>query len=259
MTSPTKAASAPLAPGSAAPAVPAAPAETGKITRFNGLQRAQHLSALLLFTILVVTGMPQKYPNAFSISTVHILGGITLTRLIHRVAGFLFGAIVAFHVGQLIYQLMERKLKRLAMVPARKDFTDAISTLSFFLGLTKQHPKYDRYDYRQRFEYWGMVAGSLIMVVTGLVLFFPTFVARDLPGQIIPAAKMLHSNEGQLALLVVIVWHIYNVTLSPDVFPFDNSIFTGKISRERMKHEHSIELERLDAEQKASDSKGSTR
>ena len=112
--------------------------------------------------------------------------------------------------------------------------------------MTRKHPRYDRFDYRQKFEYWGMVAGGLIMVITGFVLFFPVQVSQLLPGQLIPAAKVAHSYEGLMALLVVIVWHIYNAHLNPDVFPFDFSIFSGKISRERMEKEHPLELERLE-------------
>jgi cytochrome b subunit of formate dehydrogenase len=105
--------------------------------------------------------------------------------------------------------------------------------------------RFDRFDYRQKFEYWGLLLGSGIVVGTGLALLFPIQTAIWLPGQIIPAAYLAHSQEGLMAFLVVIVWHIYNAHLSPDVFPFDTSIFTGEISEERMHHEHPLELERM--------------
>jgi formate dehydrogenase subunit gamma len=62
---------------------------------------------------------------------------------------------------------------------------------------------------------------------------------------VIPAAKMAQSSEGLLAFLVVITWHVFNAHLSPDVFPFDSSIFTGKVSAERMETEHPLEYERM--------------
>ncbi|HET6440003.1 MAG TPA: hypothetical protein VFG59_18200, partial [Anaeromyxobacter sp.] len=61
-----------------------------------------------------------------------------------------------------------------------------------------------------------------------------------------PAAKMAHSSEGLMAFLVITIWHIFNVHLNPDAFPFDPAIFTGKIPRERYEHEHPLELARLE-------------
>jgi cytochrome b subunit of formate dehydrogenase len=132
-----------------------------------------------------------------------------------------------------------------SMVPARKDFRDAVMTLRYYLGIGDAQARFDRYDYRQKFEYWGLVLGAVIVISTGVILYWPVLVARFLPGEVIPAAKVAHSNEGLLAFLVVIVWHIYNAHFNPDVFPFDTAIFTGRISEGRMAHEHPLELERL--------------
>ena len=118
--------------------------------------------------------------------------------------------------------------------------------LKYYLGMTDQHPQYDRYTYKEKFEYWGLVIGNVIMVTTGFILFFPVQAANLIPGQIIPAAKVAHSNEGLMAFFVITIWHIFNAHLNPDVFPFDASIFTGKVSRERYVHEHPLELARLE-------------
>jgi cytochrome b subunit of formate dehydrogenase len=114
------------------------------------------------------------------------------------------------------------------------------------MGLNDKHPLYDRFEYKQKFEYWGVVMGSLIMIASGFMLFFPTVFARYLPGEVIPAAKMAHSNEGLMAFLVIAIWHMFNSVLAPEVFPMDTAIFTGKISRARMLHEHPLELARLE-------------
>jgi cytochrome b subunit of formate dehydrogenase len=130
-------------------------------------------------------------------------------------------------------------------VPTRQDFTDAILTIRYYLGVSDRQARFDRFDYRQKFEYWGLVLGSLLVVATGLVLLFPVQVTQRLSGAVVPVASVAHSNEGLLAFLTILIWHIYNAHLSPDVFPFDTSIFTGRISLDRMKHEHPRELERL--------------
>jgi cytochrome b subunit of formate dehydrogenase len=224
------------------------PGRQAEILRFGPSQRLQHAIMMSLFTLLALTGMPQKFPeSALSGWVIRAAGGIEMARLLHRVFGLLFTASTSFHVAVLLRGVLRRDFNRFSMVPTRRDLTDAIGTLRFYLGVEKVHPKFDRYDYRQKFEYWGMFAGSVIMIGTGFLLLFPVLVSQLLPGQVIPAAKLAHSQEGLMALLVVLVWHIYNAHLNPDVFPFDWSIFTGRISRHRMQHEHPLELERLES------------
>lgn len=217
------------------------------VQRFSVGQRLEHATMLVLFTVLSVTGFPQKFFSAMtSQAIVDALGGPGMTRYIHRVSGVLFTGLAVWHFGNALWGIVRRKAA-LSMVPTKRDFTDALTTLRYYLGVSREQARFDRYDYRQKFEYWGLVFGAVIMVSTGLVLLFPLLVAQWLPGQVIPASKVAHGNEGLMAFLVVIVWHIYNAHLSPDVFPFDTSIFTGRISRERMHHEHPLELERLEA------------
>ncbi len=218
---------------------------TDYVTRFNPRQRAEHVSVMSLFLILALTGLPQKFSTAWwAVPIITTLGGIDAVRFIHRTAGVLFTILTFTHLTVAI-GLVTTGRSALSLVPTRKDFTDAIVTLRYYLGMSDEHAKFDRFDYRQKFEYWGLVLGAVVVISTGLVLLFPIATAQLLPGEVIPAAKLAHGNEGLMAFLVVIVWHIYNAHLSPDVFPFDKSIFTGKISRERMEHEHPLEWERM--------------
>jgi len=217
----------------------------GSVVRFSGYERFEHFAVMSLFTVLSITGFPQKfYDHRWAQVLVGWLGGVDTARWFHRAAGTLFTALVVVHVVRIVMSLVTGRTQ-LTMVPTRRDFDDAVQTLRYYFGMRDTPARFDHFDYRQKFEYWGMLLGSAIVAGTGLVLLFPILTARLLPGQVIPAAYVAHSQEGLMAFLVVIVWHIYNAHLSPDVFPFDTSIFTGDISVERMHHEHPLELERM--------------
>lgn len=217
------------------------------IVRFSPWARIQHAVAIVLFGLLLLTGMPQKWPYLeASRWVIEHLGGIFQVRWLHRGVGIVFTLLLLAHLVTAIKTLLTR-----AAPPAiffnRKDFRDAIASLKYYLGRADSMPKFGRYDYKQKFEYWGLVFGATIMAVTGLILYFPISFSRILPAELIPAAKVMHSNEALLALLIIIIWHMYGAHLNPDVFPFDKSIFTGKISKERMKAEHPLEYEDLSA------------
>jgi cytochrome b subunit of formate dehydrogenase len=215
------------------------------VVRFSGIQRAEHAAVMLLFVVLAVTGIPQKYfDQGWAESLISLLGGVDVARWMHRAAGIGFVLVTVAHLARLTF-LVATGRSSLSLVPTRQDFRDAITTLKYYLGVSDQQARFDRFDYRQKFEYWGLVLGASVVGATGFVLLYPTAVTRFLPGQVIPAAQVAHSYEGLMAFLVVIVWHIYNAHLNPDVFPFDTTIFTGRISRERMRHEHPLEYERF--------------
>lgn len=218
------------------------------IIRFGIGRRVEHMVCLITFVILVVTGLAQRFYSAHWADWVIVNGGgIDMIRFIHRATGVIFTLSILTHIAVAFYGVVFKHWQP-SMVVNKKDFTDAIVNLKYYFGLSNEQAKCDRYDYKQKFEYWGVLLGGILMITTGFILWFPTqffSLLPFLPGQIIPAAKLTHSNEAMLALLIIVIWHIYNAVFSPEVFPLDTSIFTGKISKKRMQHEHPLELERL--------------
>ncbi len=213
--------------------------------RFSLRQRIEHFSVMVLFIVLGLTGFAQKFYDApWAVWTIAAIGGIDRVRWIHRAAGVTFTVFAIFHISVGLFMVLTRR-SRPSMIASRKDFLDAIAQLRYYLRISDKPASFDRFDYRQKFEYWGMVLGGMLMIATGFMLLYPVIVTRFLPGQFIPVARVAHSNEGLLAFLIVIIWHVFNAHLSPEAFPFDPSIFTGKVTREYMEKEHPLEYARM--------------
>ncbi len=216
------------------------------VVRFTPWERFEHAAVMLLFIALVVTGLPQKWPDfELSRGLIDGLGGVYAMRYLHRIGGVIFALLLVAHMARVVSGVITRRYQP-TMLITRKDFQDTVDSLRYYLGRADSPPRCGRFDYRQKFEYWGLIFGSLVMVASGFVLYFPIFWSRLLPAEIIPACKVMHSQEAMLALLIVIIWHMYDTHLNPEVFPFDSSIFTGKISKERLRSEHALEAEELE-------------
>jgi cytochrome b subunit of formate dehydrogenase len=219
--------------------------EPDYFTRFSIGQRVEHAVMMVTFTILSVTGLAQRFYGAGWAEWVILsLGGIEYIRLIHRAFGFLFTLSVVYHFGYLVYSLFVRHSKP-SMLPDLKDVRDIVTALRYGFGFADKPPQFGRFDYRQKFEYWGIIFGSIIIITTGFILVFPLAVTKVLPGQVVAAAVEFHGYEATLAVLTIVIWHLYDVIFKPGIFPADTSIFTGKISRERMLEEHPLEYAEL--------------
>ena len=216
------------------------------IRRFSRLRILEHWGIVLSTLILFATGLSQRFWQLdFSQWLILKMGGIDSVRWIHRYAGVFFSLQLILNVVVAISGVV-RKGWAPSMFITRKDFTDSVENMKYYFGLDDHPAKCDRYDYMEKFEYWTILMGGFLMILTGTVLWFPILVTKILPGEIIPAAKALHSNEALLIFLINALWHIINAVFSPEVFPLDTSIFTGYISRERMAREHPIELARFE-------------
>lgn len=216
--------------------------KTKYISRFSVPQRIEHWILLVSFTTLALTGLPQKYPTAgISEFLIAVLGGIELTRIIHRVAAVIFFLQSAYHLIVVGYKLYVLRQKA-TMLPGLKDVKDGIQATLHNLGFRKEGPRMGRYNFGEKLEYWAMIWGLILMGGTGLMLWNPIATTKLLPGQFIPAAKIAHGLEAVLAVLAILIWHFYNVHLKK----WNWSIFNGKMSRQEMEEEHALELQELE-------------
>lgn len=216
------------------------------VVRFDLSQRIQHVLLITAFTMLCLTGLPQSFvATGWGQTLLRALGGLELVRLIHHSFATVLVFVFLYHLITVLYELLV--LRSWSMLPRLQDLKDAGQTVAYLLGRAPALPKFDRFDFRQKVEYWALIWGTVIMVITGVVLLFPVEVTRYVPGLVIYAAKAAHGYEAVLAFLSIITWHMYNTHFAPNLFPVDTTIFTGKISRERLAEEHPLEYERLAA------------
>ena len=223
------------------------PQKPATVKRFSLRERAEHMAAAVIFILLVVTGLPQTAPTSeFANAIIELFGGIASTRLVHRIAGFTFVALLIFHVSRgVMGMLRNRRIPEI--VPTRQDFQNLLQSVRHYVA-GEPKPKIGKFDAAAKFEYWGLFFGGAIMTVTGIVLVYPELVSRVLPGEVVSAMRTMHGLEATFAVLVVLLWHTWSVILRPDIFPLDTSMFTGEIEVERLKEEHELEYERLKAE-----------
>jgi cytochrome b subunit of formate dehydrogenase/nitrate reductase gamma subunit len=216
--------------------------------RFNVFHRFIHLVMMVTFIGLALTGLPIKYPDAFwARGLIFLWGGVKGAGLLHRwCAGITFGYFV-LHLLYVLYYLFVLKGKLLgpdSLVPSLRDFQDLYHQIRYFLG-RGESPQFGRFTYWEKFDYWAVFWGIAFIGGSGLVLWFPEFFSRFLPGIYLNIAYTIHSDEALLATGFIFVVHLYNAHLRANVFPMDKSIFTGKIEAKEIKERHPLEWEDL--------------
>jgi cytochrome b subunit of formate dehydrogenase len=209
--------------------------------RFTWAQRVQHGLLILSFVALALTGLPQKYAaTRWGEALIALLGDIEAVRVAHRAAAVLMMLLTIYHLADVAYGLFVRR-GRLAMLPRYHDVLHFVQAVRYDLGRAPERPRMGRFTYEEKIEYWSLVWGTVLMIVTGFMLWNPIATTRLLPGQVIPTALVAHGGEALLAVLAVIVWHGYSVHLRH----FNRSMWTGTLGEEEMREEHALELEEI--------------
>ena len=177
-------------------------------------------------------------------------GGARTAGIIHRVAGITMLVDFVWHVIYLGYMLSTGKMKlrmNTTIIPLPKDVFDAIKNILYFVGLGKEKPKFGRFSYIHKFDYWAVFWGMGIIGASGFFLAFPVQVSFLFPmftvNWIWEVISIMHSDEALLAIVFILFWHFYNEHLRYDKFPMSMTWITGRITLEQMKHEHPLEYD----------------
>lgn len=211
--------------------------------RFSLARRIEHITLLTTFIILAATGLPQKYPTSpISVFVVQSLGGIENLYDIHHYATVIVMFALIYHMLTIGYQVFVLRAQW-SMMLFPQDIKDALQALFYNIGFAKSPPKMGRFTFEEKFEYWAFVWGYTVMGVTGFIMWNPITATRYIPGEYVPAAKAAHGGEAVLAVLAILVWHMYHVHIKRQ----NKAMFTGTQTEEEMLHDHPLELEAIKA------------
>jgi cytochrome b subunit of formate dehydrogenase len=210
--------------------------------RFDTLQSVLHIFTIISFLGLAVTGMTLKFSYlGWAQFLSRVLGGFQSTGYIHRICAVILIITFLIHVYDLIKKKIRKKrsIRQMifgpeAMMFNRKDGRDFIATLKWFIGAGPR-PEYGRWTYWEKFDYFAVFWGVAVIGSTGMMLWFPEFFTRFLPGWIINVATIVHSDEALLAVAFIFTVHFFNSHFRPDKFPMDTVMFTGRVPLDEFK------------------------
>jgi len=220
--------------------------------RFDRTQRIMHIVMILSFFTLAITGMTLKFSYmGWAVAISHALGGFQVTSVLHRVAAVVLLGLFLFHIKQVFRFKRESGKGWLrfifgpnSMMFTFNDIKQFWQSMKWFLGFGER-PHYGRFTYWEKFDYFAVFWGVFVIGGTGLMLWFPTFFTRFLPGWMINVATIVHSDEALLATAFIFTIHFFNTHFRPDKFPMDPVIFTGRVPLEELEHDKPGEYEGL--------------
>ncbi|MCB2225615.1 MAG: cytochrome b/b6 domain-containing protein [Desulfarculaceae bacterium] len=222
----------------------------GQVERFSVLNRLLHVLVMVGFLGLGITGFSLFFGGAWWARAIAwCLGGAAGLAWTHRFLAVMTYAAVMAHLIWLVYYKLVLKGRLTGpgtMFPRPQDVKDVFRHLGWALGRGPQ-PRFDRFAWWEKMDYWAVLLGMNTMGLTGLVLWFPEWFSQWLPGYFINIALLLHLFEAIIAVAIKFVVHPILAHLRPEVWPADTSIFTGRMSAERIRHEHPALWERMNS------------
>ncbi|HXZ73054.1 MAG TPA: cytochrome b/b6 domain-containing protein, partial [Streptosporangiaceae bacterium] len=218
--------------------------------RFDGFTRKLHLAMLLSFFTLALTGMVLKFSNmGWAQRLAGLAGGFSTTGVLHRVAALTLITVFLIHLWDVSRKKRRSGKTWLQFITAAdslvfnwRDARELWASVKWFFG-RGERPRYGRYTYWEKFDYFAVFWGMLIIGSTGLMLWFPEVFTVVLPGWLVNVANIVHSDEALLAVAFIFTVHFFNTHFRPDKFPMDPVIFTGHVPVDELKRDKPREYE----------------
>jgi len=223
--------------------------------RFTRKQRYMHAVLFSTFLVLAGTGLPLRFSQSYWARKFAAgVGGFGAILFFHKLCALVLTFAFLIHLKDIIQRGIVNREKGIfwgstSMVANWKDAKDLFGHMRWMVGLGPR-PQFGRYAYWEKFDYWAVFWGMIVIGFSGYAMWFAPFFAHFLPGWALNAVLVIHSEEGLLAILFIFSIHFVNTHLRPDSFPMDMVIFTGVESEEEFKEKRPLEYARLKAEGK---------
>ena len=220
------------------------------VLRFQPVDRLLHGLLMLSFLGLSFTGLPLLFAEDHWAGRIaRLMGGYGVTGVLHRIAATLLILCFAAHLARVLHRVYVRRELGLlwgpdSLVPQPRDVVQMLQHFRWFFGRGPR-PRFDRFTYWEKFDYWAVFWGMGIIGTSGLMMWFPGLFSRFLPGWVFNVALLVHGEEALLAMVFIFTVHFFNGHLRPEKFPMDTVIFTGRVELEELRHERPAEHERL--------------
>lgn len=216
-----------------------------KIPRFTKNEVVQHILLAVSFIVLAITGFALKYTNSFWAEGLLTMGMTEpIRQWVHRASAILMMILSFYHLFYLLFTRRGRDVL-LELLPKFKDITDVRDNLMYYLRLSKQAPEFNQYDYAEKAEYWALIWGTIVMAITGLILWFPTVVGDWAPVWLIKVSEIVHFMEAILASLAILIWHWFFVMFRPSEYPMSFTWTDGNMTLEHYRHHHERHFKRI--------------
>ena len=208
-----------------------------QIRRMTYNELWQHNFLMVSFILLVISGFALRFSDSGWVQWLFGWeGGFPFRGILHRVAGVVLMFTAVWHMLYLTTARGRQFLRD--MIATWEDVRQIFQLIGYNLGVSKEKPRFGRFSYIEKAEYWALVWGTAIMAVTGLLLWFDNLVVVWVPKGVLDVMLVIHYYEAWLATLAILVWHMYSTVFSPGVYPMNPSWLTGKMPRDMFKHEH---------------------